>query len=98
MKLFKCNHCGQPVYFENYFCVTCSASLGFDAQKIELVALKPSGDGSFTNYPGNVTDGLKSRKYKYCINKQYWVCNWLLPWESETKFCVACSLNRTIPT
>ena len=33
MKLFKCDHCGQPVYFENTYCVQCNASLGFDAQR-----------------------------------------------------------------
>lgn len=35
--------------------------------------------------------------YKYCSNKQYNVCNWLLPQNSEGTFCVACNLNHTIP-
>ncbi|MEP7268677.1 MAG: zinc-ribbon domain-containing protein, partial [Saprospiraceae bacterium] len=30
MKLFKCDHCDQPIYFENYFCRQCNSSLGFD--------------------------------------------------------------------
>jgi hypothetical protein len=29
MKLFKCQHCGQLVYFENGHCETCSRKLGF---------------------------------------------------------------------
>ena len=36
-------------------------------------------------------------KYKYCSNSQYHVCNWLLPYESNDQFCIACELNRTIP-
>ncbi|MEI9808663.1 MAG: zinc-ribbon domain-containing protein [Bacteroidota bacterium] len=48
MKLFKCDHCGQPVYFENTFCVQCNASLGFDPQRMDLAALQPAEDNSYT--------------------------------------------------
>jgi hypothetical protein len=35
--------------------------------------------------------------FRYCQNAQYSVCNWLLPTGAKEPFCVACSLNRTVP-
>ena len=97
MKLFKCDHCGQPVYFENYFCVNCNALLGFDPQQLDVLALKQDNDNSFIlfNRDGDISPSVK--KYKFCVNKQYNVCNWLLPYESEREYCIACNLNRVIP-
>jgi hypothetical protein len=94
MKLFKCDHCGQPVYFENYFCVQCNALLGFDAPQMDMLSLQPTADNNniFTIAGTNNTN-----QYKYCSNKQYNVCNWLLPQNSESEYCIACNLNRTIP-
>ncbi len=97
MKLFKCDHCGQPVYFENYFCIHCNASLGFDPQKMDLLALRQEDDTSFTIFAKNEKDKKETTRYKYCINQQYNVCNWLLHLEDEGQYCIACKLNRTIP-
>jgi len=97
MKLFKCDHCGQPVYFENTFCVQCNASLGFDPGLMDLVALQPVGDNSYTIFENEGKIISSTTRYKYCSNKQYNVCNWLLPNDSESQFCIACNLNRTIP-
>lgn len=97
MKLFKCDHCGQPVYFENTYCVQCNASLGFDPQRMDVVALQPAKDNSYVFFDnrGNITPATP--RYNYCINKQYSVCNWLLPIDSGGEYCIACNLNRTIP-
>jgi len=35
--------------------------------------------------------------YRYCINHEYNVCNWLVPAKIDTPYCKACCLNRTIP-
>src|SRR5689334_13351849 len=92
MKLFKCGHCGQPVYFENYFCVQCNSLLGFDPLQMEMISLQRPEDTSLLLY----SEG-SGKKYKYCLNHQYSVCNWLLPAESDLEFCIACNLNNTIP-
>lgn len=94
MQLFTCSHCAQPVYFENHLCLKCNAPLGFDPLQLQMVSLQEAGDGyaSFTQSGENNTG-----KYKYCANKQYGVCNWLLPYETEAEFCIACNLNHTIP-
>jgi hypothetical protein len=39
----------------------------------------------------------KKRFYKYCLNYQYGVCNWLVTADDTSGFCKACSINRTIP-
>jgi hypothetical protein len=95
MKLFKCYYCGQPVYFENTFCVQCNSSLGFDPNRMDIISLRPAGDNHYVFYSNKEND-LSSPKYKYCINKQHNVCNWLLPHDDEAQYCFACSLNRTI--
>jgi len=92
MKLFKCDHCGQPVYFENIFCVKCNSLLGFDPQRMGIVSLQPAADNSHTFFTNEGTGS-----YKYCINKQHNVCNWLLPYNSGGEYCIACNLNQTIP-
>lgn len=97
MKLFKCDHCGQPVYFENTYCVQCNASLGFDPQRMDVLALQPAGDNSYVIFDNKGNVNTATARYNYCINKQYNVCNWLLPIESGGEYCIACNLNRTIP-
>jgi len=125
MKLFKCNNCGQPVYFENYICLKCNAPLGFDPEQMDLLALEHKQEAVHQNQEAGFQHqdqvegkwqaeeqnaqeemayailGLEEQEekklYKYCSNRNYNVCNWLLPYDSEKEFCVACNLNHTIP-
>ncbi|MBX0291171.1 putative zinc-binding peptidase [Hymenobacter sp. HSC-4F20] len=93
MKLFKCTHCGQVVYFENTQCEQCQYPLGFDVPSQQLVALEQQAEGQrFTQY-GQGTNTT----YTYCANHTHNVCNWLVPANSGSEFCLACQLNRTIP-
>lgn len=92
MKLFTCTNCNNPVYFENTFCIHCNASLGFDADMLQPVALIAENNGLLS-----FAKKKKTVFYKYCSNYQYGVCNWLVPAEDSSAFCIACSLNRTIP-
>ena len=41
MQLFKCTHCGQPIYFENFFCGNCGSSLGFLTDSMQPIAFDP---------------------------------------------------------
>ena len=43
MKLFKCQHCGQLLYFENDHCEQCSHRLGFIPEVMNLSAMEPEG-------------------------------------------------------
>lgn len=91
MKLFKCTHCGQLLYFENSYCENCGYQLGFDADTLTLLSLQK--DQSKLIASGEANSGV----YRYCHNFKYAVCNWLVPDTSTALYCKACMLNRTIP-
>ncbi|TCI00082.1 hypothetical protein EJV46_05350 [Roseococcus sp. SYP-B2431] len=92
MRLFPCQNCSQVLHFENTSCVKCGAVLGYLPEPNALSALEPAGDeGEFTARaaPGGV--------WRFCDNAREDACNWLLPGDSEERFCLACRHNRTIP-
>lgn len=90
MKIFQCDHCHHPVFFENTHCENCGLALGFDPQNTELFTLTPAADGwTANNNPGTV--------FRFCSNQQHQACNWLIDSESQQPFCAACKLNSVIP-
>jgi hypothetical protein len=90
MKLFKCQHCGQLLSFENTICERCSHKLGYLPEPNALSALQPEG---------NAWRALAepSRPYRFCANAAHDVCNWLLPVDGPDAYCLACRHNRTVP-
>ena len=92
MKLFKCAHCAQPLYFENYYCENCGMQLGFEPQSLEFIPIVSSNNGVIVPWANNVTT-----VYQYCSNRVYNSCNWIVPQNDGNGLCKACELNRTIP-
>lgn len=45
MKVFSCGNCGSAAYFDNTACLACGASLRFDPDRFEMVALPLDGEG-----------------------------------------------------
>ena len=92
MRLFECQNCGQPLYFENTRCESCGLRLGYLPKQQTVTALEEGEDE---------TNGLRAMedrgRYRYCANAQHEVCNWLVPADSPDQFCAACRHNRTIP-
>lgn len=90
MRLFKCQSCGQVLFFENRLCGRCGHRLGFLPHEGDLVALEP-----------DLTDWValpdRSGHWRFCFNADYQVCNWLIDAGSPERFCVACRHNRTVP-
>ena len=90
MKLFECQHCGQPLYFENTQCVSCGRALGYLPSMECVTALEDSnGQRRALAEPRG--------RYRYCTNAAYDACNWLVRADSPDAFCVACRHNRTVP-
>jgi hypothetical protein len=92
MRVFKCAQCGQLIYFDNTYCEQCGHPLGFDSETMELHTLvNTQSNQLFEKYnePGKTV--------KYCANHAYAVCNWLVPSNSQSGYCLACSLNKIIP-
>ena len=93
MKLFNCQSCGQLLFFENTVCGKCGHRLGFLPDTTTLSALEPEEGSDFWF----ALAGEKGRKYKYCANAPYDVCNWVVPADSAETYCVACRHNRVVP-
>ena len=90
MKLFSCQNCGQVLYFENTACEKCHSRLGYRSEDNVLSALVEV-DGAWE------ARGAAGRRFRFCANAAHDSCNWLLPFESQARFCRACQYNRTIP-
>jgi hypothetical protein len=90
MKLFECQHCGQALYFESTQCESCGHRLGYVVEAETLSALEPDG-------PLWRALAWPERRYRFCANADFEVCNWLVPADQTEDFCVACRHNRTIP-
>ena len=90
MKLFECQNCGQPLYFENTHCESCGLSLGYLPSRETVTALRPDA-GMWTAL------AAPDRHYRYCANATHGVCNWLIPADSTDELCAACRHNRMIP-
>ena len=43
MKLFECQNCGQPLYFENTSCESCGLRLGYLPDQQIVTALQEAG-------------------------------------------------------
>jgi hypothetical protein len=90
MRLFECQACGHPLYFENTSCDSCGRSLGYLPDKTTITALEPKGGSNIALVDPGVA-------YVFCANSAHGSCNWLLPATSGECFCLACRHNRTIP-
>ena len=91
MKLFECQNCGQPLYFENTQCVSCGSRLGYLPHEQTVTALRPAGETAWQAL------AKRGTRYKFCANATHDVCNWLIPAHAPDQFCLACRHNRTIP-
>ncbi|WP_372755322.1 putative zinc-binding metallopeptidase [Mariniflexile sp.] len=81
MKVFECPNCESPVFFENTICKNCNTALGYN----------PYFDAF------EIPNNNQSNFSKLCTNEAWGVCNWLVDANQNKEFCLACSLNRTVP-
>jgi hypothetical protein len=91
MKLFECQACGQPLYFENSRCESCGRRLGYLPEAQEISALEAEEESSWRAL------ALPDRSFRFCVNAEYDACNWLIPVEESNPYCRACRHNRTVP-
>ncbi len=95
MKLFECQNCSQPLYFENARCENCGLSLGYLPDQEMLTALKPAQNGGGEQQVWRAFADLEL--YRSCANAAYDVCNWLIPADATDTYCPACRHNQMIP-
>lgn len=90
MKVFQCGNCSNPLFFENDFCENCNNIIGYDDEMKLMITYGAVNQNQFASENGKF-------KFKFCKNKEFQVCNWLVREDSPNDYCTACYLNRTIP-
>lgn len=91
MKLFRCDHCGHLLYFENTRCERCGRALGYGPLTNNLFSL----DGGPSVW---MAPAFFNRSFVYCANAAHGACNWLLPHApGADPYCLACRHNGLIP-
>ena len=85
MKVFHCDHCNQPVFFENTTCVVCQHVLAYLPDLCAIGSLEPIERRSATS----PLPAAKDRSYRLCRNyTDLGVCNGPLPRTKACKNCV----------
>ncbi len=92
MKVFHCDNCEQPVFFENVRCLNCDHALAF-LPDIEMVgALEQADDQQW--HSAQAAD----RTYRLCQNYAlHNICNWAVQADDPHPLCIACRLTQRIP-
>lgn len=92
MRLFHCDNCGKPVYFENRSCLNCGSRLGFVAEDITLHAVKPDAKPDRWR-----RFDQQQFVYRFCPNAAWDICNWLVRDDGPDEYCSSCRYNGLVP-
>jgi hypothetical protein len=90
VKLFECQACGQPLYFENTSCESCGRRLGYAPLVHEVTALEPEREAWRAL-------AVPRGSFRFCANADLDACNWLVAAEEPDRYCLACRHNRVVP-
>src|SRR5579863_744870 len=90
MRLFKCQSCGQMLYFENSWCESCGRRLGY----LPDIGLLSSVEEDGVSW---IAAANPDFPYRFCANWEAYACNWMVPAKGSQAFCVACQHNWQIP-
>jgi hypothetical protein len=94
MKIFRCDHCRQLVFFENVRCLNCGRPLAYLPDLGVIGSLEPDGPDHWTS-PIPRAEGWR---YRLCRNyTEQDVCNWAVPADDPNPLCASCRLTRVIP-
>lgn len=75
-------------------CLRCGSSLGYIPQYHEMSAFETDEDGLFRA----LLPAANGARYRLCRNGVDWrACNWMVPSDSHSAWCLACQLNQVIP-
>ena len=99
MRTFRCQHCGQPLFFENVQCLHCESRVAFLPDRMNLAAIAPveGQDGLWRPFAGR-SKRQGGRSYRLCENHvTYGACNFAVPADDPHPLCVSCRLTRVLP-
>lgn len=102
MKIFNCDNCGHPVFFENVQCLNCGCALAFLPDRLTMAALlapvAPNADGSPSLWERSHPPEGAPRQYRMCLNHDlHQSCNFTVLPEDPNPLCVSCRQTRVLP-
>lgn len=103
MKLFRCDHCRNLVYFENHTCLACGHTLAYLPEFDLVASLEPDASATAGPDPAPAlwrtpARPARDRRYRLCANyTTHQVCNWAVAAEDPNPLCLSCRLTATIP-
>jgi hypothetical protein len=94
MKAFSCV-CGQPLFFDNLYCLRCGREAAYDPTARVFGAAEPAA-GGLVQF---AQDAREPRPvFRRCAHRTTAAaCNWLVPATEPEPICLSCRLTRTIP-
>jgi hypothetical protein len=103
MRIFHCDHCSNPAFFENTLCGRCGRQLAY-LPDLGVVAsldpVEPSKDAP-ADAPKRWTSPVpraKGKTYRVCENDvKHQLCNWAILADDPNPLCRACRLTSVIP-
>lgn len=88
--------CGQSVFFDNQLCLRCGSALGYHPEQGKLCSIEPEPESG--KWIVRSEGPLAGESFMLCQHRSSAAhCNWMVSKEETAPFCVACSLNLTIP-
>jgi hypothetical protein len=99
MRIFHCDHCRKPIFFENTLCSSCGHKLAYlpDLKLVASLDVTQNNDplGPLFTTPIRRSEG---RTYRLCSNyTMHNVCNWALHSDDPNALCMSCRLTQVIP-
>jgi hypothetical protein len=96
VKIFRCDHCGHPVFFENVQCLHCGSALAFLPDHMFLAAVEAPADApELLERKSDKSDGTR---YRMCNNHTlYQACNFAVLQADPNPLCVSCRQTRLLP-
>jgi hypothetical protein len=91
MKLFKCQACGNILYFENRSCGQCGHRLAYLPEETTLSAVEPIAGARWKPLASPHQERF------FCTNAGRDACNWLVSPGTSDALCLACRHNGVIP-
>ncbi|CAB5687964.1 Uncharacterized protein conserved in bacteria (DUF2248) [Delftia tsuruhatensis] len=103
MRVFNCDACGHPVFFDSVQCVHCGAFLAFLPQHLQVACLRPAphphADTLWETLPSPArAAAAPARLYKMCSHRgPIGQCNFALPADDPHALCESCRQTRWLP-
>jgi hypothetical protein len=98
MKIFRCDHCGHPVFFENVQCLHCGSTLAFIPEELTMASMVSASSLSSSELLRQHPENGMSATYRMCVNhSRYRACNFAVAALDGNALCVSCRQTRVVP-